>query len=61
MRQPGSNTIEVTDNIKRMLPVSRRRCRRPYTWDSWRPLQEYPRGVNDIQFTMAAHWRWSSW
>ena len=46
MRQPGSNTIEVTDNIKRLLPdlpgadAAQRAPRHPR-----RPLQEHPRSL----------------
>ena len=47
MRQPGSNTIEVTDEIKRAAAdVSKRSCRRRCTLqDPRRPLQEHSRGV----------------
>ena len=33
-RQPGTNTIEVTDGIKNLLPTFRRRCRPRSTWTS---------------------------
>ncbi len=55
MRQPGSNTIEVTDNIKRLLPVFQTQI--PPTvhlgirGDRSKNIRE---AFQDIQFTMAA-------
>ena len=55
MRQPGSNTIEVTDNIKRLLPVFQSQI--PPTvhlgirGDRSKNIRE---AFQDIQFTMAA-------
>jgi len=55
MRQPGSNTIEVTDNIKRLLPVFQ--AQMPPTvhlgirGDRSKNIRE---AFHDIQFTMAA-------
>ncbi len=55
MRQPGSNTIEVTDNIKRLLPVFQ--AQMPPTvhlgirGDRSKNIRE---AFQDIQFTMAA-------
>ena len=55
MRQPGSNTIEVTDNIKRLLPVFQAQI--PPTvhlgirGDRSKNIRE---AFQDIQFTMAA-------
>ena len=56
MRQPGSNTIEVTDNIKAPAArLSRRRCRRRVhlgiRGDRSKNIRE---AFQDIQFTMAA-------
>jgi hydrophobe/amphiphile efflux-1 (HAE1) family protein len=55
MRQPGSNTIEVTDNIKRLLPVFQSQI--PPTvhlgirGDRSKNIRE---AFQDVQFTMAA-------
>ena len=55
MRQPGSNTIEVTDNIKRLLPVFQTQI--PPTvhlgirGDRSKNIRE---AFQDVQFTMAA-------
>src|SRR5665811_2024294 len=55
MRQPGSNTIEVTDNIKRLLPVFQSQL--PLSvhlgirGDRSKNIRE---AFHDIQFTMAA-------
>src|ERR1039458_7351727 len=55
MRQPGSNTIEVTDNIKRLLPIFQSQI--PPTvhlgirGDRSKNIRE---AFQDIQFTMAA-------
>ncbi|MEO8371574.1 MAG: efflux RND transporter permease subunit, partial [Candidatus Solibacter sp.] len=55
MRQPGSNTIEVTDNIKRLLPVFQAALppsvRLGIRGDRSKNIRE---AFNDIQFTMAA-------
>src|SRR5512140_2177750 len=55
MRQPGSNTIEVTDNIKRLLPTFQAALptsvRLGIRGDRSKNIRE---AFNDIQFTMAA-------
>ena len=55
MRQPGSNTIEVTDNIKRLLPVFQSQMppsvHLGIRGDRSKNIRE---AFNDIQFTMAA-------
>jgi len=55
MRQPGSNTIEVTDNIKRLLPVFQAALppsvHLGIRGDRSKNIRE---AFNDIQFTMAA-------
>jgi HAE1 family hydrophobic/amphiphilic exporter-1 len=62
MRQPGTNTIEVIDQIKKLIPVFQ--AEMPPTvllgtrGDRSKNIRE---AFQDIQFTMAAPWRWSSW
>ena len=55
MRQPGSNTIEVTDNIKRLLPIFQAQLppsvHLGIRGDRSKNIRE---AFNDIQFTMAA-------
>ena len=55
MRQPGSNTIEVTDNIKRLLPVFQAQLppsvHLGIRGDRSKNIRE---AFHDIQFTMAA-------
>src|ERR1017187_3625289 len=55
MRQPGSNTIEVTDNVKRLLPVFQSQMppsvHLGIRGDRSKNIRE---AFNDIQFTMAA-------
>ncbi len=55
MRQPGSNTIEVTDNIKRLLPVFQSQIppsvHLAIRGDRSKNIRE---AFQDIQFTMAA-------
>ena len=55
MRQPGSNTIEVTDNIKRLLPVFQAQMppsvHLGIRGDRSKNIRE---AFHDIQFTMAA-------
>ena len=55
MRQPGSNTIEVTDNIKRLLPVFQAQMppsvHMSIRGDRSKNIRE---AFQDIQFTMAA-------
>ena len=55
MRQPGSNTIEVTDNIKRLLPAFQAQLPPSVNLgirgDRSKNIRE---AFNDIQFTMAA-------
>uniref|UniRef100_Q01VQ1 Acriflavin resistance protein n=1 Tax=Solibacter usitatus (strain Ellin6076) TaxID=234267 RepID=Q01VQ1_SOLUE len=55
MRQPGSNTIEVTDNIKRLLPVFQAQMppsvHLGIRGDRSKNIRE---AFQDIQFTMAA-------
>jgi HAE1 family hydrophobic/amphiphilic exporter-1 len=55
MRQPGSNTIEVTDNIKRLLPVFQSQMppsvHLGIRGDRSKNIRE---AFQDIQFTMAA-------
>jgi HAE1 family hydrophobic/amphiphilic exporter-1 len=55
MRQPGSNTIEVTDNVKRLLPVFQSQLppsvHLGIRGDRSKNIRE---AFNDIQFTMAA-------
>ncbi len=55
MRQPGSNTIEVTDNVKRLLPVFQAHLppsvHLGIRGDRSKNIRE---AFNDIQFTMAA-------
>ena len=55
MRQPGSNTIEVTDNIKRLLPIFQAQLppsvHLGIRGDRSKNIRE---AFNDIQFTMVA-------
>ena len=56
MRQPGSNTIEVTDNIKALLPVFQAQMppsvHLAIRGDRSKNIRE---AFQDIQFTMAGH------
>jgi len=57
-RQPGSNTIAVTDAIKKILPQLQAQILPSQAWHSWRPLQNIREAFQDIQFTMAATLGW---
>ena len=53
MRQPGSNTIQVTDAIRAAAAdVSAPSCRRRCTWRSAAIARNIREAFSDIQFTM---------
>jgi HAE1 family hydrophobic/amphiphilic exporter-1 len=62
MRQPGSNTIEVTDNIKRLLPVFQSQMppsvHLGIRGDRSKNIRE---AFQDVQFTMVLTLGWWSW
>jgi HAE1 family hydrophobic/amphiphilic exporter-1 len=52
-RQPGTNTIAVTDGVKNLLPVFRRRTAAiGQHGHPVRPFGHHPRSLHDVQFTM---------
>ena len=60
MRQPGSNTIEVTDNIKALLPCFQAAAAAlGAPGDPRRPLQEHPRSLQRHPVHHGCRpWRW---